>query len=62
VRHMISFLAENLDITKEQAYMLCSVIGELRIHEVVDKPNWVVGMMVPRNLIKENKEPRKKRA
>jgi len=62
VRYMISFLAENLDITKEQAYMLCSVIGELRIHEVVDKPNWVVGMMMPRNLIKENKGPRKKRA
>jgi acetamidase/formamidase len=61
VRHMISFLAENVDISREQAYMLCSVIGELRIHEVVDKPNWVVGMMMPRHLIKEDKGLQKKR-
>jgi acetamidase/formamidase len=55
VRGMIGFLEKNLEITRSQAYMLCSVIGELRIHEVVDRPNWVVGMMMPRRLIREEK-------
>jgi acetamidase/formamidase len=53
LRSMISFLEENLGISREQAYMLCSVAGELRTHEIVDRPNWVVGMMMPRNLINE---------
>ena len=48
LRSMISFLEENLDISREHAYMLCSVAGELRTHEIVDRPNWVVGMMMPR--------------
>lgn len=54
LRSMISFLETNLDISREQAYMLCSVAGELRTHEIVDRPNWVVGMMMPRGLIKED--------
>ncbi|MDA4131151.1 MAG: acetamidase/formamidase family protein [Thaumarchaeota archaeon] len=53
VRSMITFLQKNLGITREEAYMLCSVAGELRTHEIVDRPNWVVGMMLPRSLIKE---------
>ena len=31
----------------EAAYALVSVAGELRIHEVVNAPNWVVGCAVP---------------
>jgi acetamidase/formamidase len=61
VRGMISFLEKNLGITREQAYMLCSVIGELRTHEIVDRPNWVVGMMIPRNLIKEERGRKSRR-
>jgi len=53
VRGMVSFLEKNLDISREQAYILCSVAGELRIHEIVDAPNWVVGMMMSRSMIKE---------
>ena len=30
------------------AYMLCSVCGDLRISEIVDKPNWVVSFYFPR--------------
>jgi hypothetical protein len=26
------------------------MVGELRIHEIVDRPNWVVGCMLPRAL------------
>ena len=32
----------------EQAYMLCSVCGDLRISEIVDQPNWVVSFYFPR--------------
>jgi acetamidase/formamidase len=28
--------------------MLCSVCGDLRISEIVDKPNWVVSCYIPR--------------
>jgi acetamidase/formamidase len=47
VRHMIEYLQAELNLTKEEAYILCSVAGDLRIHEVVDRPNWVVGLMLP---------------
>lgn len=59
VRSMISFLVDNLGVSREEAYVLCSVAGELRIHEIVDAPNWVVGMMIPRNMIKEESAGRR---
>jgi acetamidase/formamidase len=33
--------------TPQEAYALVSVACDLRIHEVVDAPNWVVGCFVP---------------
>jgi len=30
------------------AYILCSVCGDLRISEIVDRPNWVVSFDFPR--------------
>ena len=35
VRYMISFLGIEHGLDKEAAYMLCSVAGDLRLHEVV---------------------------
>ena len=29
------------------AYILCSLAGDLKICEVVDTPNWVVGCFMP---------------
>ena len=29
------------------AYLLLSLVGELRVSEIVDAPNWVVTMHVP---------------
>ena len=46
-RGMIGHLTKSYGLTKEEAYVLCSVAADLRIHEVVDTPNWVVGTMVP---------------
>jgi acetamidase/formamidase len=36
-----------LKIEEDEAYALLGIIADLRIHEIVDKPNWVVGCMVP---------------
>ncbi len=34
-----------------EAYMLCSLIGDLRISELVDEPNHVVTMTFPKNIL-----------
>ncbi|EIM84712.1 acetamidase/formamidase [Stereum hirsutum FP-91666 SS1] len=46
-RNMVQFLCAEKELTREEAYMLCSVAGDLRMHEVVDMPNYVIGMMMP---------------
>jgi len=50
VRHMIEFLAAEYRLGKVDAYMLCSIAGDLRMHEVVDMPNYVIGMMLPKSI------------
>jgi acetamidase/formamidase len=43
-------LAKALKVDDADAYNLLGTIGELRIHEIVDRPNWVVGCMLPRRI------------
>ncbi|KAJ3559196.1 hypothetical protein NM688_g484 [Phlebia brevispora] len=50
VRHMITFLGEEHGLDRTEAYMLCSVAGDLRMHEVVDMPNYLIGMMMPKSI------------
>ena len=47
VRAMIDHLVRERGLTREDAYILCSLAGDLKITEVVDIPNWMVGMFVP---------------
>jgi acetamidase/formamidase len=47
VRAKIEHLGEVHNLSREEAYALCSVAVDLRIHEVVDAPNWVVGAFLP---------------
>ena len=35
-----------------EAYALCSVAADLRIHELVDVPNWVVGAWFPKGVVR----------
>jgi acetamidase/formamidase len=46
-RAAIAHIVERRGGTAEEAYALASVACDLRIHEVVDVPNWVVGCFVP---------------
>lgn len=48
VRGMIDLLGRTQGLSAENAYMLCSVCGDLRISEIVDRPNWVVSFYLPR--------------
>ncbi|HTY48490.1 MAG TPA: acetamidase/formamidase family protein [Steroidobacteraceae bacterium] len=48
VRGMIDLLGRLHGLRAEDAYMLCSVCADLRISEIVDRPNWVVAMYMPR--------------
>jgi acetamidase/formamidase len=48
VRGMIELLGRRLGMPAVQAYMLCSVCGDLRISEIVDMPNWTVSFYFPR--------------
>lgn len=50
VRATIAYLGERHGLEPEEAYALVSVACDLRIHEVVDAPNWVVGAFLPEGI------------
>ena len=39
--------------TREEAYAIASVAVDLRIHEIVDAPNWTVGAFLPEGIFTE---------
>jgi acetamidase/formamidase len=47
LRATIAHLGDRHGLDRNEAYALASVACDLRIHEVVDAPNWVVGAFVP---------------
>ena len=47
IRHMIAHLQREYGLSREDAYMLCSVAVDLKLSEVVDMPNYVVGAYLP---------------
>jgi acetamidase/formamidase len=51
VSGMVDLLSKRHKITAIEAYMLCSVCGDLRISEIVDMPNWVVSFYFPRTVL-----------
>lgn len=53
VRATVQRLEEQHGLGREEAYALCSVAVDLRIHEVVDAPNWVVGAFLPDDIFEK---------
>ncbi len=45
---MIDWITATTQMSATDAYMLCSVCGDLRISEIVDIPNWTVSFYFPR--------------
>ena len=48
VARMVDLISAERGMNPVDAYMLCSVCGDLRISEIVDVPNWVVSFYFPR--------------
>jgi acetamidase/formamidase len=48
VSRMIDLLGKEHGLKPVDAYMLCSVCGDLRISEIVDLPNWLVSFYFPK--------------
>jgi acetamidase/formamidase len=48
VRSTIDWLTREYRMPAMDAYLLCSVCGDLRISEIVDIPNWTVSFYFPR--------------
>jgi len=48
VRSMVDLLGRQHGLAGVDAYLLCSVCGDLRISEIVDIPNWTVSFYLPR--------------
>jgi acetamidase/formamidase len=46
-RALVDHLRRERGLDRQEAYALCSVAADLRIHEVVDAPNWMVGAFLP---------------
>jgi acetamidase/formamidase len=51
VRAMVEHLVGRYGLDRQEAYAFASVAVDLRIHEVVDAPNWVVGAWLPESLL-----------
>jgi acetamidase/formamidase len=50
IRATIAWLGDAHGLDREEAYAIASVACDLRIHEVVDAPNWVVGCFIPESI------------
>jgi acetamidase/formamidase len=48
LRSMVELLTRQHGMPAVDAYLLCSVCGDLRISEIVDMPNWTVSFYFPR--------------
>ena len=47
IRYMIEHLVEERGLSREEAYILCSVAVDLKVSEIVDAPNWIVSAFLP---------------
>ncbi len=48
---MLKWIQQIAGICREDAYLLASVAGDLKISEIVDAPNWVVSMHLEKEVL-----------
>ncbi|MBT8185581.1 MAG: acetamidase/formamidase family protein [Eudoraea sp.] len=51
-RYMVEHISKSYDMSWDESYMLCSLIGDLKIAEVVDEPHMLVTMHIPKSVFK----------
>ena len=52
IQEMVDFLAETRGLTKQQAYQLTSIAGNVAITQLVDRPNLGVHVRMPKSIFK----------
>jgi acetamidase/formamidase len=52
VRDMIDLLARERGLSPIDAYMLCSVAGDLKVSQIVDAPNWTLSFHLPQSIFR----------
>jgi len=50
IRYLIEHIVEEHGLSREQAYVVCSVAADLKISEIVDAPNWIVSAFLPESI------------
>ncbi|MEZ5085243.1 MAG: acetamidase/formamidase family protein [Tessaracoccus sp.] len=55
IRRMIGYLTSEHGLSREEAYVLCSVVCDLKINEIVDAPNWVVTAYLPLDIFDDER-------
>jgi acetamidase/formamidase len=56
VAAMVEWIVAEHGLSREDAYMLCSLAGDLKILEVVDAGMWNVGLTLPVSVFVEEGE------
>jgi acetamidase/formamidase len=54
-RYMVEHISTNYNMSWEEAYILCSLIGDLKIAEVVDLPHMLVTMHIPKSIFHKDR-------
>ncbi|MGF1479118.1 MAG: acetamidase/formamidase family protein [Cyanophyceae cyanobacterium] len=50
---MVDYIVAEYELTREQAYVVCSVAADLRIGQLVDVPNYIVSAILPLNIFNQ---------
>jgi len=50
IRYMVDHIVREHGLSREQAYVVCSVAVDLKISEIVDAPNWIVSAFLPESI------------
>ena len=50
-KYMVNYLEKEFYLSREEAYLLCSIAGDLHIAEVVDLPNYLVSMHISKEVL-----------
>ena len=50
IRYMIDHIVRERGLSREEAYIVCSVTVDLKISEIVDAPNWIVSAFLSESI------------
>jgi acetamidase/formamidase len=51
LRNMVEYLVSEHNLTRKQAYAICSICVDLKINQIVDAPNFLVSPILPLHIV-----------